>query len=66
MLPVPYIMGLVPAPNTARPSRPANGSRHRPPIALPIVMWVEHFWPKKKFVVGGMDVEEGFGRTRRR
>ena len=31
MLPVPYIMGLVPAPNTARPSRPTNGSRHRPP-----------------------------------
>ena len=29
MLPVPSIAGLVPAPNTARPSRPANGSRHR-------------------------------------
>ena len=29
MLPVPSITGLVPAPNTARPSRPANGSRHR-------------------------------------
>ena len=35
MLPVPYIMGLVPAPNTARPSRPANGSRHRPPRVKP-------------------------------
>ena len=30
MPPVPSIIGLVPAPNTARPSRPTNGSRHRP------------------------------------